>query len=108
MPTIKKEKRTYADRREYLKQAVSERRRRLKLMLIEYKGGKCSRCGYSSCPAVFDLHHLDETKKDFGFGVGGITRSWDRLKAEADKCILLCANCHRELHAENVPFRLGN
>jgi hypothetical protein len=93
------EKRTYADRAEYLKMAVTKRRRRLKAMVVEYKGGKCIICGYKKCTWAFDLHHIDESKKDFSLSVRGLTRSWKRIKNEADKCALLCANCHREIHA---------
>ncbi len=93
------EKRTYADRAEYIKQAVTKRRRKLKEMLVEYKGGKCIICGYKKTPWALDLHHIDPSKKDFGMSVRGLTRSLERLKKEADKCIILCANCHREIHA---------
>jgi hypothetical protein len=92
------EKRTYADRREYMVIAVAKRRRRLKEMIIEHKGGKCSICGYNKYAGAFDLHHLDEKTKEFGLSTRGLTRSWEKLKAEADKCILVCANCHREIH----------
>lgn len=90
--------RTYADRAEYLKKAVADRRRKLKQMLIEYKGGKCAICGYNRYFGAFDLHHLGDSPKAFGLSMKGITRSWEKTKAEADKCILLCANCHREVH----------
>lgn len=93
------EKRTYADRAEYLKKAVAERRRKLKAMIVQYKGGKCILCGYKRCVWAFDLHHKDAGKKDFGLSVRGLTRSWEAIKKEADKCVLVCANCHRELHA---------
>ena len=93
------DKRKYADRAEYLKKAVAKRRRKLKLMLIEYKGGKCVICGYNSSTWAFDLHHVDSSTKDFGLSVRGLTRSWQKLKEEADKCVLVCANCHREVHA---------
>ncbi len=93
------DKRTYADRAEYLKKAVTERRRKLKLMLVEYKGGQCVTCGYKKCVWAFDLHHIDGSTKEFGLSVRGLTRSWEKLKEEADKCILVCANCHREIHA---------
>ena len=90
--------RTYADRREYLIQAVATRRRKLKLMLVEYKGGKCTLCGYDRYVGAFDLHHTDGSTKEFGLSMRGLTRSWEKTKAEADKCILVCANCHREIH----------
>lgn len=91
-----KEKRKYADRRESLIKAVAKRRRKIKLLSIEYKGGKCQICGYNKCPAALDLHHISG-KKDFGIGDKGYTRSWKTVKKELDKCILVCANCHREI-----------
>jgi hypothetical protein len=92
------EKRTYADRREYLIKAVAKRRRKIKLMAIEYKGGKCQICGYNKYPGALDLHHING-QKDFGIGDKRYTRSWERIKQELDKCILVCANCHREIEA---------
>ena len=73
-------------------------------MVIEYKGGACAICGYKRCVEAFDLHHLSQQRKDFGLGSDGLTRSWERTKREADKCILLCANCHREVHAGVVQL----
>lgn len=92
-------KRTYADRREYLIMAVARRRKRLRQQAIEYKGGKCITCGYTRCQAALDFHHLDPTQKEFGISLDGITRSWTRVQAELDKCVLVCSNCHREIHA---------
>jgi transcription elongation factor Elf1 len=91
------EKRKYADRREELIKAVSKRRRKIKSLAIEYKGGRCQICGYNKYPGALDLHHL--YGKKFGIGDKGYTRSWEKVKAELDKCILVCANCHRELEA---------
>ena len=91
-----KDKRKYADRREDLIKAVAKRRRKIKLLSIEYKGGKCQICGYDKCPAALDLHHINGKKK-FGIGDKGYTRSWKKVKKELDKCILVCANCHREI-----------
>ena len=92
------EKRIYADRAEYLIKAVAKRRRKLKQMIIEYKGGKCVLCGYNKYAGAFDLHHTGDSKKEFGLSMRGLTRSWGKIKQEADKCILICANCHREIH----------
>ena len=98
MPQKRVEKRTYADRSEYLKKAVTKRRQKLKLMVIEYKGGECIICGYEKYSGSFDLHHVDGSTKEFGLSMQGLTRSWEKTKKEADKCVLLCANCHREVH----------
>jgi predicted HNH restriction endonuclease len=92
------DKRKYADRKRYLIQAVAKRRRKIKLMSIEYKGNKCQICGYDKCPVALDLHHING-KKSFGIADKGYTRSWEKVKRELDKCILVCANCHRELEA---------
>lgn len=93
------DKRKYADRKEELKRAVAKRRRKIKTLSIEYKGGKCQICSYGKYQGALDLHHLDPNSKSFGIGDKGYTRSWDRVKTELDKCILVCANCHRELEA---------
>ena len=93
------DKRKYAGRREELIRAVAKRRRKIKSMAIEYKGGKCQLCGYSKYQGALDLHHMDSIRKDFGIADKGYTRSWEKVKAELDKCILVCATCHREVEA---------
>ena len=96
---IMTEKRKYSDRREELIRAVAKRRRKIKTLAIEYKGGECQICGYKKYPGALDLHHLNPNEKDFGIADKGYTRSWEIIKAELDKCILVCANCHREIEA---------
>jgi 5-methylcytosine-specific restriction endonuclease McrA len=93
------DKRKYADRREALIIAVAKRRRKVKSMSIEYKGGKCLLCGYNKFQGALELHHIESDKKEFGISDKGYTRSWVKVKAELDKCVLLCANCHREVGA---------
>lgn len=93
------DKRTYADRAEYIKKAVNKRRRKIRLLAIDSKGGKCQICGYDKCNGALEFHHTDPDKKDFSVSVDGSTRSWDRIKREIEKCVLVCANCHREIHA---------
>ncbi len=82
------------------REAVKRRRDKIKLMALEYKGGKCEICGYSKCVQALEFHHLDPNEKEFGIGQDGETRSWERTKRELDKCILVCSNCHREIHSE--------
>ena len=79
--------------------AVTTWRRNLKLKAIAYKGGKCEGCKKVHEPHAFDFHHVDPNAKEFSIGGDGSTRSWERVKQELDKCLLLCANCHREEHA---------
>lgn len=65
-------------------------------LLIKYKGGKCEKCGYNKCIEALDFHHLDPSQKEFGLSSNSY--SLEKMKKEADKCILVCANCHREIH----------
>lgn len=76
---------------------LSNSRRILKEKLVEYKGGKCEICGYDKCITALEFHHLDPNEKEFTIGHNGVL-SLEKCKKEADKCILVCANCHRELH----------
>lgn len=67
-----------------------------KLKAVEYKGGKCIVCGYNKSIRALQFHHLDPSQKDFG--ISGSTKSFEKLKPELDKCVLLCSNCHAEVH----------
>lgn len=75
-------------------------------MLDHLKSHSCEKCGYSKCLSALEFHHLDNSTKLFnlsdatislkGMVVGGeIT---DTVKAELDKCVVLCAQCHSEEH----------
>lgn len=77
------------------KQRLKKRER--KLQAIEYLGGLCVSCGHSHHPAVFEFHHRNPAEKDRDPSKL-LNATWERLKAELDKCDLLCANCHRMLH----------
>jgi hypothetical protein len=74
-----------------------EWQQKTKIQAINYKGGKCIKCGYDKCPAALDFHHLDPSKKDFSIS-SKKNRSFDKIKFELDKCVLICRNCHAELH----------
>lgn len=80
---------------------ISEKRRELKLKAIAYKGGSCSVCGYNKCPGALIFHHINPDEKDFGISHNGSVWKFDLIKDELDKCILVCANCHAEIHAEH-------
>lgn|SRR5574337_172855 len=97
---MSKDKERYKKRKDYLIKKVTERRKRLKQMAVEYKGGKCQVCGYNKCIGALEFHHTDPSGKDFGMSNGGWTRAWSKIKDEIDKCMLVCANCHREIHAK--------
>ncbi|MCB0865551.1 MAG: helix-turn-helix domain-containing protein [Solirubrobacterales bacterium] len=87
--------------------AVAKRRRRVKEILVEEAGGSCVRCGFSDSLAALEFHHLDPKTKAFAISAQGVTKSIDSLRAEARKCVLLCANCHAmvEAGAADVPLR---
>lgn len=69
----------------------------MKQRCVDFLGGKCVKCGYKKCLAALDFHHVDPSKKKFGISLK-LGRSWDKLKDELQKCIILCANCHTEEH----------
>lgn len=74
-------------------------KRKRKLDAIEYMGGTCNNCGGSFHPAVYEFHHTDPTSKDVDPSKAS---GYDKMYAELDKCVMLCANCHRlEHHKEN-------
>lgn len=76
---------------------------RKKYELMAYKGNKCEHCGFDdiSIPNAFNFHHKDPEEKDFS--ISGKSFSFTKLKAEVDKCMLLCTICHARIHAE--PFK---
>ena len=78
---------------------VKSWRKRTKQRIIESMGGECQICGYDKCHNALELHHLESDKKDFGLGsVRANIKSWTKIVEELRKCVLLCANCHREVH----------
>lgn len=77
------------------------RNRKTKLRAIEFMGGKCQICEYNKYPGALEFHHRDPSKKLFGFGQKKTFN--DGLIIELQKCILVCANCHREIHGGLHP-----
>ncbi|MBA3301994.1 MAG: helix-turn-helix domain-containing protein [Thermoleophilaceae bacterium] len=88
--------------------AVSDRRRRVKAILVSEAGGACIICGYDRFPGALQFHHLDPTVKAFPVSRSGVTRSIAEARVEAAKCALLCANCHAEVEAgvTDLPLEL--
>lgn len=87
---------------------VVEHRRRRKLKAIAHMGGKCDGCGVVVPAAAFEFHHRDAKTKEFGISQAGNPRRWEKTVAELAKCVMLCANCHREVHAGvREPFDDG-
>lgn len=78
---------------------LSIARQALKVRAVEFMGGACNGCGGRYPPALLDFHHRVAKEKVFGISQDGVLRSWPRIVAELAKCVMLCANCHREVHA---------
>ena len=79
-----------------------DRLRVKKIGAVKLKGGKCIVCGYDRYVGSFDFHHLDPTQKDVN--ISRLNRTIDDpiLLAELDKCVLLCRNCHSEVHGDFI------
>jgi methylaspartate ammonia-lyase len=72
-----------------------------KAKAVAYLGGKCTHCDLVSTHlCVYDFHHVDMNKKEADPG-SLLHHSWTRIQNELDKCILLCANCHRIEHEKD-------
>jgi DNA-binding CsgD family transcriptional regulator len=78
---------------------VKSHRQKNKQKAVEYKGGKCEKCGYNKSFWSLEFHHIEPGEKDFTIGNYTVL-SWEKIKKELDKCILVCANCHGEIHEE--------
>ena len=76
-----------------------ERRSELKQKAINYKGGRCAKCGYKTDNSALEFHHVDASSKEFNISKYALGKPWEEIKTELNKCILLCANCHREVHS---------
>ncbi len=94
LPPISKEEKNKKYKR-WQHKARTER----KIKLVKLKGGACCICGYNKCITALEFHHIyAKEAKGFGFVVNGMLASWKKLIEELKKCILVCSNCHREIH----------
>jgi hypothetical protein len=89
---------------------VIEWRKRTKRRIVESFGGKCCVCGYDKYDGGLALHHLNPQEKDFSMGIArACNLSWAKLVPELRKCVMVCHNCHSEIHGnisivpENAP-----
>jgi transcription elongation factor Elf1 len=83
-------------------EAVARARRKAVETVKSEHGNECALCGYSTCLRALEFHHLDPSVKEHKIG-SGKTRSIKKLRKECEKCVLVCANCHREIHAGLHP-----
>jgi hypothetical protein len=85
-------------------EAVLRCRRNRKETLALEAGGACALCGYNEHLAALEFHHLDPKQKEFGIAQAGVTRSLQRCREEAKKCILLCSNCHAAVESGAIAL----
>ena len=97
----KVDKKYYRKNREKIYRGKMKRRQKIKENLVDRLGGKCKMWGYKKCISALEFHHKDSGKE---FSVSELINnsSEQNVLKEANKCILLCANCHREIHAKGV------
>jgi len=77
---------------------VRLKRKKIKILAVIYKGGKCEKCGYNKCVEALSFHHDNPEEKEFTISYYS-NASWSKIKKEIDKCTLLCVNCHSAIHA---------
>lgn len=75
---------------------------KFKQFCVDYKGGSCELCGYNKCLSALEFHHKDPAKKDFEISKSRLKKMDDETIKELDKCNLVCANCHREIHYQII------
>ncbi len=76
-----------------------------KLALVKEHGGRCVQCGYNKNLAALTFHHAELGEKDFKLDMRSLSnRRWKAIHTEADRCILVCQNCHAELHSPHLDL----
>lgn len=78
------------------RKSKNDRNNKLKKWAVDLLGGSCSVCGYNKCIGALDFHHTDPSKKDFSIAD---KKSKTAIESELEKCIVVCKNCHSEIHA---------
>lgn len=79
-------------------QSVSDYRRNRKINLLRVAGNKCNLCGYDKAISALEFHHIDPTQKEYSIASKGTCHNIQKDLLEVKKCILVCSNCHREIH----------
>lgn len=76
-----------------------------KLNIFISRGGKCEICGYKKNLSAIDFHHIEKDKKLFKIDIRQFSnRKYGVIEDEISKCLMICANCHREIH--NPEFNI--
>jgi hypothetical protein len=89
-----------------LSQSVMESQRRKKIFAVEQFGGECQLCGYKKCINALEFHHLDKSQKEEEPHYVIMRWSWEKAIKELEKCILVCSNCHQEIHYKYIDIDL--
>ena len=82
---------------------TTKRQRAVKQKAVNYLGGKCSICNYDKYTGALEFHHINPAEKDFNIAELKLS-SFERIKPELDKCLLVCSNCHREIHGKIIEI----
>jgi len=82
-----------------ISQKLKNKRYKVLIEAIEFLGGECNKCKQKFDPVCYDFHHVDPNNKEFTIG-DNMLLAKHRIQKEVEKCILLCANCHRLTHKE--------
>lgn len=87
-----------AEQKEQVKKSLYKKAYARKLLLIQEKGGGCEACNYSKSIRALTFHHKEPSLKLFGLSLNNLwSKTLEEIKTEAEKCSLLCMNCHAEL-----------
>jgi len=84
------------NKKERIYHCLVKRRKEHKMKIVKICGNKCCICGYDKCYEALEFHHVNE--KDFTIANALMTYPWHQILKEVEKTILVCANCHREIH----------
>ena len=84
-------------------ETLQKSRNKRKEDMVHVMGDHCQLCGYNKCIIALEFHHINPSEKEFNFNKA-ISMDWEKTRLELEKCILLCANCHREVHAGLIPL----
>lgn len=90
-------------------ESVRRCQRRKKKFAVDAFGGKCQICGYDKCLASLCFHHVNGEEKEYNPTYVIVSQSWEEAKKELEKCILVCRNCHGEIHYNeemNVDYHI--
>ena len=75
----------------------------IKKKAVALSGGCCILCGYNRCLRALHFHHINPFEKEFSIAN---SKNWEKVKLEIEKCVLVCANCHTEIHEGYVDLEV--